>query len=255
MTTESVNALRQIFPNSIESIDIETAFAINVSDAVKKFLRLNMVTSIDGAISLSGTARGLSSDIDRKVFHILRSLSDVILVGAGTMRTEKYGPVSLTKKEIINRRESKQISIPPIAVISNSGTFNFETDFFTKAITKPILLTTEIGSKSALKANSLADIYVCGKVEVDLNIAVDTLVKLGHKNILCEGGPSLNTSLLNEDLIDELCLTITPKIVGGNGKRLFDGLNIDIPIGFEYRNIFLEQEQLFFRLTKARSQV
>ena len=98
MTTESVNALRQIFPNSIESIDIETAFAINVSDAVKKFLRLNMVTSIDGAISLSGTARGLSSDIDRKVFHILRSLSDVILVGAGTMRTEKYGPVSLTKK-------------------------------------------------------------------------------------------------------------------------------------------------------------
>lgn len=127
-----------------------------------------MVSSIDGAISINGSARDLSSKIDRIVFHALRSFTDMALVGAGTMRSEKYKAVSLSDAEQ-SARTAKQKAAPPIAVVSRSGEFDFDNDFFTKANTKPIILTTDIGARVA-KNDGLADIIICGKTHVDLNL-------------------------------------------------------------------------------------
>lgn len=246
--TDKTQYLKQLWPIAKEEVSLFDAYA-TTSKNDTTYLRINMVSSIDGAISIKGKAIELSSDIDRVVFHSLRSFTDLVLVGAGTMRIEEYKPVSLTIEEQSKRIERNQKAIPPIAVVTRSGEFNFTTDFFSKAVTKPIIITTEIGARVA-QNNGLADIIICGKSQVDLNFAIKELNLLGYKNILCEGGPSLNADLLKENLVDELCLTINPILVQGDGKRIFDGPIIDTPKSFKISNIFTQNDQLFFRYTK-----
>lgn len=239
---------KQLMPEEIESVSIVDSYKVPKAYIDKKFLRINMVSSIDGTISIDGRARALSSDADRNVFHILRSLADVILVGAGTMRSEEYKPVSLTEHEIERRKNTGQEPIPKIAVVTRSGEFNFDTAFFKEAINKPLIFTSDIGAKIIANKCDSAEVISCGKTVVDLRLAIDELVKRDYKNILCEGGPTLNSDLLRSRLVDELCLTVSPKITQGDGNRIFNGPKLDIPVEFEYQAIFIDEGELFFRL-------
>ena len=135
-----------------------------------------MISSIDGATTLGGVSGGLGSAADKRVFATLRSLADVVLVAAGTMRAEHYGP-----------------SATPIAVVTHSAQLDWESPFFTAAKARPIVLAGDDAPPENLaRARDVADVVIAGSSGVELPRAIDELGRRGYRHVLAEGGPSLN---------------------------------------------------------------
>ena len=172
----------------------------------------NMVAGIDGSVAVDGRTKEMSSEADRALFHHLRTLADVILVGASTVREESYGP-----------HRPKDGSDPkPIAVVTNSVQLDLTSPFFTDAVARPIVITSERSSSAAReRAEAVADVRVIGDERVDIAAAVADLGGV----VLCEGGPTLLAELLLVDALDELCLTIAPVAGGDPGRIVADRLS------------------------------
>lgn len=172
-------------------------------------LRANMIFSADGAAGFQGRAGPLSCPADQRLLLALRSYADVVLVGAGTARAERYGPVRL-RPEHREQRIALGLSElpPPIAVVSQSGRLP---DSMFGSSTPPILVTST-GGAAAVSAG--CDVLVCGDETVDLAVAVAQLRDRGFRRVLCEGGPTLLDELVTADLVDELCVTLAPRLAG-----------------------------------------
>ena len=172
----------------------------------------NMVAGVDGSVAVDGRTKEMSSEADRALFHHLRTLADVILVGAGTIRDENYGP-----------HRPKDGSTPrPIAVVTNSVALDLSSPFFTEAVARPIIVTSERAPRDAVeRARDVADIRVFGSERVDVGAAIEGLGGV----ILCEGGPSLLAEVLLADRLDELCLTLAPIAGGDPGRIVADTLS------------------------------
>ncbi len=166
------------------------------------WLRVNFVMSLDGAIvGPEGLSKSLGTEADRTVFRLARRLSDVVLVGAGTLRTEDYRP-SPRPLAIVSRRLDLD---PSLRIFADRGPEHV----------RPMILTTGTAVTEAPDwLREEADLVDCGVDSVDLTMAVDHLAGHGLGRVLCEGGPALLTDLLEADLVDELLLTIVPQLVG-----------------------------------------
>jgi riboflavin biosynthesis pyrimidine reductase len=172
----------------------------------------NMVAGIDGSVAIDGRTKEMSSDVDRALFRHLRTLADVILVGATTVRSESYGP---------HRPEHGSPAVP-IAVVTNTVQLDLESPFFTEATARPVIITSERSDPAAReRAAAVADVLVCGEERVDIARAVDELGGV----ILSEGGPTLLAELLLAGCVDELCLTIAPVTGGDPGRIVADHLS------------------------------
>lgn len=203
----------------------ELIAAYTVSDRSVPRLRANFVTSLDGAVTLDGLSGGLSSKDDQNVLGLLRMLADVVLVGAGTLRAEQYNGLRLGKERRAWRHEQGWPENPVLAVVSRRLDLNPASSVFTEAPVRPIVITSESSPAGQRKALAeVADVLVCGADEVDLAEAVGALVERGLPQILCEGGPHLLGSLTSADLVDELCLTVSPVLAGPGARRITDGL-------------------------------
>lgn len=166
----------------------------------RPWVRSNFVATLDGAVHAEdGRSGAFGGAIDTRVFEILRHLSDVILVGAGTARTEGYGPT--------NR---------PIAVVSRS------LDLPQRLIVPgTILITTEDAPAEALaRLRKTVDVIAIGEGEIDWPAVMRELARQGLRKVLCEGGPSLHGDLVGLDLVDEVCLTIAPVLASGPAGRI-----------------------------------
>ena len=185
------------------------------------WVRANMVTSLDGAISVDGRSGGLSGAADRLVFHVLRSLADVVLVGAGTARAERYG---LAKPgSTWPRLRQGRPATPPIAVVTSDISLDLDSQLIRgdEALPKTIVLTTSRAPADRVAAAAkTARVIVAGDDEVSARTAIDKLAGLGHRRILVEGGPTLLGQLISANLVDELCVTISPMIADGTGLRM-----------------------------------
>lgn len=206
-----------------------------------------MVSSIDGATQVDGKSKPLSSDIDRECFHAMRSLCDVVLVGASTVKIEGYKPVVISSEVQAQRKQMGQLLLAPIAVVTNHADFDFSSPFFTEAKVQPIIFTNDVGEKYCSNNKELAELVNAGKDEVDLKFVKENLAERGFNHILCEGGPTLNASLLEAEVVDELCLTISPQIAQGDSKRIFNGVPLDPPKEFMITNIYKQGDVLLFR--------
>lgn len=187
----------------------------------RPWVRANMVTSLDGAIAVDGRSGGLSGAADRLLFHVLRSLADVILVGAGTARAERYG---LAKPDSTwpQLRQGRQAT-PPIAVVTRAIGLDLDSQLIRGDDSLPrtvVLTTSRAPANRVATAAKTAHVMVAGDDEVSANAAVDALAELGHRRILVEGGPTLLGQLISANLVDELCVTISPLIADGHGPRM-----------------------------------
>jgi len=190
--------------------------------ASRPWVRANMVTSADGAASLDGRSGGLSGSADRLVFSVLRSLADVILVGAGTARIEHYQAVR--PDETWPALRAGRPPTPPIAVLS-SRMAGLEPDGPLLATgpgqARTIVLTTEAapaGLRSAAARN--ADVIVAGPDPVRPEAIIGALAERGYQRVLAEGGPRLLEQIVAAGLLDELCLTVSPVLAGGRAPRI-----------------------------------
>jgi len=208
-----------------ELTEDELIAAYAVPDRSVPRLRANFVTSLDGAVTLEGLSGGLSSKDDQNMLGRLRSLADVVLVGAGTLRAEGYGGLRLGAKRRGWRVEQGWPENPTLAVVSARLDLVADSPVFTEAPVRPIVITCESSPAEQREALAeVADVMICGDETVDLTQAVAGLVERGLPQILCEGGPHLLGALTGADLVDELCLTVSPLLAGPGARRITDGL-------------------------------
>ena len=222
--------MRQVYPGGSAVTDAALAGLYAYPDLGAppvRWLRANMVASLDGAASVGGRSGGLSNEADQQVFAMLRAHADVILVGAGTARAEGYGPVRPESEGLrwAWLRDGRPPSAP-IAVITRALDLDLDGALLADAPAhaRTIVITTEsaVPGRRAAAART-ADVIVAGEASVDLKAAVDALAERGHQRISCEGGPHLLGQLADAGLLDELCLTISPLLAGPGADRIVTG--------------------------------
>jgi len=242
--------MRSLLPPGGGDVDLLDAYAVPpTSPSGRPFVRANMISSFDGAIAVNGRSGGLGGPADHRLFQLLRSLADVVLVGAGTMRTERYGPVRLDDVHRRQREERGQSPVPPIAVVTRSCHLDWTSPFFTEAERRPIVITTADADPDAVaRASDAADVIVCGDTGVDLTAALAELGRRGAASVLGEGGPALNGELAAAGLLDELCLTLSPRLVGGTGPRVLAGPELADALSLEVRHLLEDGGFFFLRL-------
>ena len=200
---------------------------------------------------MHGKSGQLGGPGDHQVFGVLRALTDMVLVGAGTVRAEGYGPVRLDDAAEERRRARGQTPVPPIAVVSRSCHLDWNSPFFTDANARPIVITTTDADDAAReRAETVADVVTAGAGDVDLAGALDALRERGARSVLGEGGPRLNAQLAAAGLIDELCLTLSPRLVAGDGPRLFAGPELPEAIGLQPVSLLEDDGFFFLRLRR-----
>jgi riboflavin biosynthesis pyrimidine reductase len=210
-------------------------------------LRVGMVMSVDGSTTdAEGWTDGLGGEADFRVFRTLRALADAILVGAGTVRTGRLGPARLRA----DLRERRGGPPAPIVVVSRSLDMDWTLPLFTEAET-PTVVVTSHSAAAKVQVPGPVRVMTAGEEDVDLPAAVHAL-RAEYPRLLCEGGPSLVTSLLAEGLVDELCLNIAPTLVGGSHHtRLLGGLPSEMPL--EPAAVYFDEGVLFLRYRLRRT--
>jgi len=207
--------LERLYPDRGSTTPQEVASGLRLGDRAppeRPYLALNMVSTLDGKATIDWRTKGLSDDLDRDLFHHLRTQADCVLVGAGTVRAERYGRI-VKSEELREKRRREGLEPDPLAVVvSASG--NLPSDL-------PLLQDPE----QRLVIDSGADLpLLMARLREDY----------GVRSVLCEGGPTLNSHLLAAGLVDELFLTLSPKLVGGQAAlTIVAGPELAEPVGLE----------------------
>jgi riboflavin biosynthesis pyrimidine reductase len=178
------------------------------------WLRVNMVSSLDGAATgESGKSGSLNNAADKRVFDVLRELCDAIVVGAGTLRIERYGVLD-----------------KPLVVVSRRGHVPAK---LRSGAPGQVRIATCSAAPLLDEARGILGeefVHVLGTHRVDLAALKAELVQLGLTNQLCEGGPHLLRDLLAEGVVDELTATFVPRLLAGDHRRITDGPPVDVPL-------------------------
>ncbi|MGQ0433319.1 MAG: pyrimidine reductase family protein [Microthrixaceae bacterium] len=218
--------MQRLWPDPAPVDDVEALVAgeLRPVPSTRPWLLVNMVTSLDGAVTVDERSGGLARPADKQLFIALRSVADVILVGAGTVRAEGYGPPRPTAATRAARIARGQAETPTLVIVSRSLDLDPSAPRFTEAEARPIVITcAEPADRPLEDLREVADVIVTGSATVDLPAAMTELYARGVRTVTCEGGPHLNGDLLVADLIDEWALTLSPLLVGGDARRATTG--------------------------------
>jgi riboflavin-specific deaminase-like protein len=237
--------LRRLFPDQATVTVDEAASGLDFggrAPAGRPFIAVNMVSSADGKATLAGRTAPMSAEADRELFHNLRAEADGILVGAGTARIERYGRVTKTP-ELRAKREREGVRPDAVAVVV-SGSLNLPADL-------PLL--SDPDSEVFIVTQSQATIEdVAAKVEYLREPLHEALGQLreehGIRSLLCEGGPTLNSTLFSEGLAEELFLTVAPTIAGaGETLTIVEGEPLPAPALLDLLTVHEAGGHLFMR--------
>lgn len=232
---------------SFADADLVAAYAY---PADRPWLRANMISSLDGAAWWGDRTGPLGDEGDRRLFQLLRGLADVVIVGAGTVRVEGYGPVK--PRPAWDGLRAGRPPVPPLAIVSRALNLDFDAPVFTEAHERTIVLTTEAAPASQRKAaEARADVIVAGKDGINVRAAVDGLIARGHTRLLCEGGPKLLAQVAAAGLLDELCLTLSPVLLAGDAARILNGAPLPAPGRFRLAHVIDGDDYLFLRYTSV----
>jgi riboflavin-specific deaminase-like protein len=206
--------VRLLYPESRETSPEGMASGLRLGErapADRPYLALNMVSTLDGKATIEWRTKGLSTELDRRLFHQLRTQVDAVMIGAGTARTERYGRIAKSD-ELRQKRVEEGLAPDPLAVVV-SARLDLPADL-------PLLQTPEqevviaTGSDAVLRGTAARVEYLRTGDDLPL-LAARLREERGVRSVLCEGGPTLNSHLLAAGLVDELFLTLNPKLTGG----------------------------------------
>lgn len=233
-TTDTDRAYRHLDLGSKASVD-------------RPYVVLNMASTADGKATIAGRSGGIGDDADRTLFARLRTQVDAVMVGAGTLRTERYGRL-VRDPELRRVRIEQGLSEDPLAVVvTNSLNLPADLPLLADAASKVVVFTTS----GCTLAETAADIRI-ERFEGNAVPAGAALKRLrdGHgvKSVLVEGGPALNAELLADGLADELFLTLAPLVAGGrDAPTIVTGEPVEEPVELELVSLLRRGSHLFLR--------
>jgi len=223
--SHSVNRLqpdpaRTTIRDQLESLDLAA-----LASGQRPYLALNFATTLDGRAAIDGRSGAIGSDADTEMLQRLRTRVDAVMIGAGTLRAERYGRM-VSDPELRTYREQQGLTHDPLAVIvSNRLEIPWDAPLFTAGEGKVAIFTASADAPP--ETATQVEVIRHGR-GVDLTRAMTALGEQGIRSILCEGGPTLHGRLQEEDLADELFLTIAPKLAGGEGPHILEGMLTDV---------------------------
>jgi riboflavin-specific deaminase-like protein len=226
--------LERLYPDRGATTPSDLASGMRLGDHApsgRPYVVVNMVSTIDGKATIDWRTQGLSDELDRDLFHQLRTQADAVMVGAGTVRAERYGRMTKTQ-ELMDKRSGEGLDPEPLAVIV-SGRLDLAADL-------PILQEPEqrvviaTAADTALEGTSAQIDYLTTGDDLPLLMA-RLREDYGVRSIVCEGGPTLNAHLLAAGMVDEFFVTLSPKLVGGasaitivTGRELVEPAELDL---------------------------
>jgi riboflavin-specific deaminase-like protein len=232
----------------VDSIDLAAA----ARSLRRPYVILNMVATVDGRASLDGRSGALSNSADRELFHALRADVDGVLVGAGTIRAERYGRMIRDVAVRRGRLERGLREEPLACVVSGRVALAPDTPLLAEPASRVVILTPSSASLTGAAAKVDYVRATCDG-QLDLPRALGELrERYGVRTLLCEGGPHLNAELLLAGLVDELFLSVSPKLAGGEdvsgeSLRIVAGGEFDEPLALELRSVLKSESHLFLR--------
>ncbi|MFF4036709.1 pyrimidine reductase family protein [Streptomyces sp. NPDC001816] len=239
---------------SLAELAAAYAYPETGSGARQPWLRANMVSTLDGAAQHEGHSQPISSAADMRIFGTLRALADVIVVGAETVRQEGYRPARARAEFAAARQAAGQGPAPAIAIVTAGLDLDFSLPLFTSPLVPTVILTgaTAAPDRVAAAEKAGARVVVAGEgMGVDPARAVRALADLGHTRQLTEGGPRLLGQLVAADVLDELCLTVSPMLSAGDAQRIAGGPSVTVPRRFELASLLEEDGFLFSRYRRS----
>ncbi|MDX1468374.1 MAG: dihydrofolate reductase family protein [Acidimicrobiia bacterium] len=236
--------------------NLETGDPVEMLDALfaesrvaegRPWVMLNMVESIDGATAVGGGATGLNDADDRALFLALRSVADVVMMGAQTVRSEGLGPVRMSEEMMAHRTNAGIEGEPTMVILTRSLDIEPGHRVFSDPARAPVILTSVDADPE--KAAALGEVADVRQVEsLDGNGIVGALGKASV--ILCEGGPTLNSHLVAAGVVDEIDLTISPMLAMGESKRIASGPVLDPPQEMALDRAWAGDRSLFLRYVR-----
>jgi riboflavin biosynthesis pyrimidine reductase len=198
----------------ISSIDLAVSYPW---PAKGRWVRAMMALTLDGAVAgADGRSGSISSPTDRAVLAEVRRLSDVVLIGAGTLRAERYGPMRARAADATERQALGLAPAPVLAVVSGSLDLPWQEPVFAESSQRPIVVTSSAADPVLLAAaREHADLVVLEGSTIDPIALIRTLEQRGLSRVVCEGGPSLLASLSRCALIDEADISFSPLLTAG----------------------------------------
>lgn len=224
----------------------------------RPYLLLNMIATADGRATFDGRSGPLGGRADKALLYGLRTAVDAVMAGAGTVRTERYGQLIRDDRGRRIRRERGLAEEPLACIVSGRLALDSGIPLLAESGTRVAILTP---SEASLPQDCRAEIsYVRSARDGQLDLPgamAELYERLGVRTMLCEGGPHLNAQLLANGLVDELFLTLSPKLAGGDAVsetlRIVSGPEFDPPLTLELAGALEHDSYLFLRYRVSSS--
>ncbi|WP_052667415.1 dihydrofolate reductase family protein [Nitriliruptor alkaliphilus] len=247
--------MRRLVPGPLD-LDLDAVYqglvlASPPPAADRASVALGMVASVDGAVALDGTSGGLGGEGDRRAFLRLRDACDAILVGAGTVRAEDYGPPRAPAARAAAREAAGLAPAPQLLVVTGRAALDPSARLFTAerdpGVPPPVVVTSSTAPGEAVASLAeVAQVATFGRDAVDLAAVLRWCHERGLRRVLCEGGPALNGALLAGGLVDEVFVTLAPVLVGGDAARIVRGPHL-APVDLELSEVHEHDGELLLR--------
>lgn len=220
----------------------------SIRDGVR--VQSNMVMSFDGAvIGATGVSGSVSTHADMRVFSVIRSLADVVIVGAGTVRAEQLTRLSAKPLHQAARAGRSQPPVPTLAIVTGSGDLDW--DRLNSRGDSPVIVYTS-ATDPAVVARLRENATVVQGDPTPAAVALD-LIRRGHRRLLCEGGPTLLGQWVAAGWIDEMCLTIAPTLQGNPGSPpLLGSAGLEVPVPVRVTSLVTDGHSMMYRLAVQR---
>jgi riboflavin-specific deaminase-like protein len=187
----------------------------------RPLVAMNFAATVDGRATIDGVSGPIGSATDTTMLARLRTRFDALMIGAGTMRAERYGQPVPSQEQ---RRRRERIGLPPeplMVIVSGRLDLPWDASLFTEG-SGEVLVFTASEAEPPETATALEVVRHEGAVNL-----VEALAHLRRERdiraLLCEGGPHLHDQLQADGLVDDLFLTIAPKLSGGEAPRIIEG--------------------------------
>ena len=247
MSGEQAAEFRRLLPQPAQTVSASEALAglPAAADGERPIVALNMIASVDGRITVDGRSAPLSDPADRALFHALRACSDAVMVAAGTVRAERYGPTIRNVRTRAERAARGEREQPIAVVVSRKVELDPELPLLRDPDSHVVVVTA---SERELAGCAARVEYVRTPT---LREALELLgSRYGVRRVVCEGGPQLNAALAEESLIDELFLTVSPVLVGGGDATIVADSKLEEPQRLVLRALLEHDGELYAHYTR-----